>query len=53
MILRITADNGEQLHWELDKDGCVAVPQTPGVGYELDWEFIDKSRIDWSDLKKR
>jgi L-alanine-DL-glutamate epimerase-like enolase superfamily enzyme len=52
-LLPYLEDYGEQLHWELDKDGCVTVPQTPGVGYELDWEFIEDSRIDWSDIKKR
>ena len=24
----------------IDNEGCVAVPQGPGLGAEMDWEFI-------------
>jgi L-alanine-DL-glutamate epimerase-like enolase superfamily enzyme len=26
----------------IDKNGCVQVPQGPGLGVEYDWDFIDK-----------
>jgi L-alanine-DL-glutamate epimerase-like enolase superfamily enzyme len=29
----------------LDSDGYVAVPQRPGLGYEIVWEYIDEHRI--------
>lgn len=28
-----------------DEDGCVAVPQTPGIGVELDWNHIFAHRV--------
>jgi len=28
----------------IDKDGCVAVPEGPGLGVEYDWDFIMKRR---------
>jgi L-alanine-DL-glutamate epimerase-like enolase superfamily enzyme len=29
----------------LDPDGTVAVPQTPGLGYVVDWDYIDDHRL--------
>jgi L-alanine-DL-glutamate epimerase-like enolase superfamily enzyme len=26
----------------IDEDGCVEVPQGPGLGVELDWDYIEK-----------
>jgi L-alanine-DL-glutamate epimerase-like enolase superfamily enzyme len=37
---------GGAMDYELDTEGCVAIPQDPGMGYELDWGFIHASRID-------
>ena len=30
----------------MDEEGYVAVPQEPGMGYKLKWEYIDAHRID-------
>lgn len=30
----------------LDDEGYVRVPQSPGLGYSFDWEFIDEHRVD-------
>ena len=30
----------------LDADGCVAVPQEPGLGYRLDWGYIEANRVE-------
>jgi L-alanine-DL-glutamate epimerase-like enolase superfamily enzyme len=30
----------------IDEDGCVPVPEGPGLGVELDWDFIKKHRTD-------
>lgn len=37
-------------YWEeicdpLDKDGYVSVPQGPGMGYKINWEYIEENRI--------
>ena len=29
----------------LDADGCVNIPQAPGLGLDLDWDFINANRI--------
>jgi L-alanine-DL-glutamate epimerase-like enolase superfamily enzyme len=29
----------------LDADGMVRVPQAPGLGYEIVWEYIEEHRI--------
>ena len=29
----------------MDKDGYVAVPQKPGLGYDLNWDYIRENRI--------
>jgi L-alanine-DL-glutamate epimerase-like enolase superfamily enzyme len=29
----------------LDADGCVAIPQAPGLGYRLNWDYIREHRI--------
>ncbi len=36
---------GGAMRYELDADGCVAIPDAPGVGYDLDWEFIRAARV--------
>jgi L-alanine-DL-glutamate epimerase-like enolase superfamily enzyme len=35
----------------IDKDGCVGVPEGPGLGVEYDWEFIMKHRVDGAEFK--
>ncbi|WP_224337987.1 enolase C-terminal domain-like protein [Haloprofundus halobius] len=30
----------------LDDDGCVPVPQSPGLGYSFDWDYIEEHRVD-------
>jgi L-alanine-DL-glutamate epimerase-like enolase superfamily enzyme len=30
----------------LEADGCVAVPQGPGLGYQLDWDYIAEHRLE-------
>lgn len=32
----------------LDTDGCVPVPDAPGMGYRLDWDYIRAHRVDAS-----
>jgi L-alanine-DL-glutamate epimerase-like enolase superfamily enzyme len=29
----------------LDSDGCVPVPQEPGMGYKIDWDYIAENQI--------
>jgi L-alanine-DL-glutamate epimerase-like enolase superfamily enzyme len=29
----------------IDKDGCVRIPQLPGLGWDFDWDFIERHRI--------
>jgi len=29
----------------LDADGCVGIPQAPGLGYEILWDYIDDHRL--------
>jgi L-alanine-DL-glutamate epimerase-like enolase superfamily enzyme len=35
----------------IDKDGCVAVPEGPGLGVEYDWDFITKHRTSGAEYK--
>jgi L-alanine-DL-glutamate epimerase-like enolase superfamily enzyme len=35
----------------IGKDGCVPVPQGPGLGVTYDWEFIAKNRIALHEFK--
>lgn len=30
----------------IDADGCVTVPDKPGIGVEIDWDYIEKHKID-------
>ncbi len=30
----------------IDSEGCVSVPEGPGLGLEIDWDFIDRSRVE-------
>jgi L-alanine-DL-glutamate epimerase-like enolase superfamily enzyme len=30
----------------LDADGYVPIPQAPGLGYEIDWDYIESHRLD-------
>ena len=32
----------------LDADGCVPVPDAPGLGYRIDWDYIDAHRLEES-----
>ena len=36
----------EELCDPLDPDGCVRVPQHPGLGYRIDWDYISEHRVD-------
>jgi L-alanine-DL-glutamate epimerase-like enolase superfamily enzyme len=29
----------------IDADGCVPVPQGPGLGVAYDWDFIERNRV--------
>ncbi|WP_135366602.1 enolase C-terminal domain-like protein [Halosimplex halophilum] len=31
---------------QLDDDGCVRVPQSPGLGYDFDWDFVEANRVE-------
>ena len=35
----------------IDKNGCVDVPEGPGLGVEYDWDFIIKHRIGGIEFK--
>jgi len=35
----------------IDKDGCVTVPEGPGLGVEYDWDFIMKHRTSGTEYK--
>ncbi len=35
----------------IDKDGCVTVPEGPGLGVEYDWDFIMKHRTGGAEYK--
>jgi len=35
----------------IDKDGCVTVPEGPGLGVEYDWDFIAKHRTGGAEYK--
>ena len=35
----------------IDKDGCVTVPEGPGLGVEYDWDFITKHRVGGAEYK--
>lgn len=37
---------GGTMRYDLDADGCITLPQEPGMGYRLDWDFIRGSRAD-------
>ena len=30
----------------LDEEGYVSLPQQPGMGYDIIWEYIDENRVD-------
>jgi hypothetical protein len=30
----------------MDEEGYVTVPQEPGMGYKIVWEYIEENRID-------
>jgi L-alanine-DL-glutamate epimerase-like enolase superfamily enzyme len=31
---------------ELNDDGTVSVPEGPGLGYDVDWDFIERNRVE-------
>ena len=35
----------------IDENGCVPVPEGPGLGVEYDWDFIMKNRLDGVEYK--
>jgi L-alanine-DL-glutamate epimerase-like enolase superfamily enzyme len=37
---------GDAMDYALDGDGCVAIPQAGGMGYDLDWDFIRASELE-------
>ena len=34
----------------IDENGCVEVPQGPGLGVEYDWEAVEKYRFDQVEI---
>jgi len=30
----------------MDNDGNVLIPQKPGLGMEIDWDYIEENRLD-------
>jgi len=30
----------------MDDDGTVEIPQRPGLGYDIDWDYVDEHRIE-------
>ena len=30
----------------MDRDGYVAIPQLPGLGYDINWDYIKENLID-------
>lgn len=30
---------------DLDADGCVPVPDAPGLGVQYDWDFIERNQV--------
>ena len=30
----------------VDENGHVAVPQGPGLGVEIDWDYVEKNKVD-------
>jgi L-alanine-DL-glutamate epimerase-like enolase superfamily enzyme len=30
----------------MDADGFVHLPQAPGMGYEINWEYIEENRLE-------
>jgi len=40
----IYKDGYEDGLYAIDENGCVDVPEGPGLGVEYDWEFIAKHR---------
>ena len=35
----------------VDENGCISVPEGPGLGVEYDWDFIMKNRVDGVEYK--
>jgi len=40
-----TEDYDDQLD-SIDEDGCVTVPEAPGLGVTLNWDYIEKNTTD-------
>ncbi len=45
----IYKDGYEDGLYAIDSDGCVPVPEGPGLGVEYDWDFIMKHRTDGAE----
>ena len=45
----IYKDGYEDGLYAIDSDGCVSVPEGPGLGVEYDWDFIMKHRTDGAE----
>ena len=45
-------DYGTPMWTEMDASGSVPIPQDSGVGFELDWEFVEASRVDSGQLNR-
>jgi L-alanine-DL-glutamate epimerase-like enolase superfamily enzyme len=35
----------------MDEEGYVSVPQAPGLGYEIQWDYIDDRRLPEIDIE--
>ena len=35
----------------VDENGCISVPEGPGLGVEYDWDFIVRNRVDGVEYK--
>jgi len=42
--IRLYSDGYRDTLDAIDRDGCVAVPQGPGLGVTIDWEWVTKQR---------
>ena len=46
LAARILRYSGELKQIEVDQDGFIEVPKRPGLGFELNEEVIEKSRVE-------
>ena len=46
----LSPENTDELE-NIDKNGCVAIPQGPGLGVEFDWDWIKSHTVDTAIFK--